>query len=307
MSATCYKCLGPAKRYHYHGKRGILCSECRPSDNKKRYEKNSEKIIARAKEWNQKNAEERNRRLRASYAKAKQESIAVYGGSCSCGETNPAFLVIDHINDDGATDRRNWKNRSATIHSWLKKNNFPDGYQILCANCNHRKEMSRRKRVNSKSWKTSQAARKLVLDSYGPKCCCCGFDEMEVLVIDHIHGGGSREKKGYPSRNVYLFLKGKKPDRKKFQVLCPSCNQAKASLGQCPHKTQDGEEYYFLASGFGSSSSSESSSSSDSSSSSESSSSDSSSESDSSESSSSSSGSGSDSSDEASSSSSSFS
>lgn len=59
-----------------------------------------------------------------------------YGGyACNCcGETIKEFLTIDHVNGDGAEHRRQLKNRN--MYSWLKKNDFPSGFQVLCWNCN---------------------------------------------------------------------------------------------------------------------------------------------------------------------------
>lgn len=64
--------------------------------------------------------------------------IAAYGGACACcGETEPLFLAVDHINNDGAARRRelNMKGGSG-FNSWIIKNNFPDTLQLLCHNCN---------------------------------------------------------------------------------------------------------------------------------------------------------------------------
>jgi hypothetical protein len=50
-----------------------------------------------------------------------------------CGESDPRFLTVDHINGGGH------KHRKATTKNtcrWLLKNNFPNGFQILCFNCN---------------------------------------------------------------------------------------------------------------------------------------------------------------------------
>lgn len=64
------------------------------------------------------------------------EVLAAYGNKCSCcGESEPAFLSIDHINNDGASHRRQIKR--ANIYWWLKRNNFPkDNFELLCHNCN---------------------------------------------------------------------------------------------------------------------------------------------------------------------------
>ena len=86
--------------------------------------------------------EESRRRLRAA-------TFAAYGGSrcVCCEETEEDFLVIDHILDNGADERRQIRERDG-IHAvggkfyvWLKKQGFPPGYQVLCHNCNHAKRL----------------------------------------------------------------------------------------------------------------------------------------------------------------------
>ena len=41
-------------------------------------------------------------------------------------------LSIDHINSDGASHRKEVGNG---MYRWLLKNNFPEGFQVLCMNC----------------------------------------------------------------------------------------------------------------------------------------------------------------------------
>lgn len=80
---------------------------------------------------------------RRSEQKLRSETFEAYGNKCTCcGESEPAFLVIDHIGDNGADHRREmrptapktWAGKA--IYSWLRQNNWPEGFQILCANCN---------------------------------------------------------------------------------------------------------------------------------------------------------------------------
>lgn len=54
---------------------------------------------------------------------------------CSCcGETEIKFLAIDHV-DGGGTIHRKAIGTSNMCY-WIKKNGFPEGFQILCHNCN---------------------------------------------------------------------------------------------------------------------------------------------------------------------------
>lgn len=66
----------------------------------------------------------------------KSRVIAAYGGQCACcGESEPAFLTIDHVNEDGAKHRREIKTNR--VYSWLEKHDYPqEGFQLLCFNCN---------------------------------------------------------------------------------------------------------------------------------------------------------------------------
>lgn len=62
-----------------------------------------------------------------------------YGGVCvCCGESEPNFLTFDHIYNDGASQRRRGKFRNGigSIARYLKREGYPEGFQILCYNCN---------------------------------------------------------------------------------------------------------------------------------------------------------------------------
>jgi hypothetical protein len=71
---------------------------------------------------------------------SKIETFEVYGNICvCCGEDNISFLTIDHIDESGASHRKELgiKSGGPTFYSWLKKNNYPrDNFQLLCYNCN---------------------------------------------------------------------------------------------------------------------------------------------------------------------------
>jgi hypothetical protein len=65
----------------------------------------------------------------------KDQCYQIYGGYiCNCcGETNKMFLTLDHINNDGANDRRSSSSRSNKYERILKEK--PE-LQVLCYNCN---------------------------------------------------------------------------------------------------------------------------------------------------------------------------
>lgn len=70
----------------------------------------------------------------------KLQAFDVYGGrKCACcGESILEFLQIDHVNDDGAEHRKEIGKYmiGVAFYKWLKRNGYPPGYQVLCANCN---------------------------------------------------------------------------------------------------------------------------------------------------------------------------
>ncbi len=62
-------------------------------------------------------------------------AIEHYGGRCDCcGETLNEFLCIDHIGGGGNEHRKQMTTKS--IGEWLKANDYPEGFRVLCHNCN---------------------------------------------------------------------------------------------------------------------------------------------------------------------------
>lgn len=59
-----------------------------------------------------------------------------------CGETIIEFLALDHINNDGAKDRAKGLT-GKNIYSYVRKRNYPKGFQVLCHNCNQAKGITR--------------------------------------------------------------------------------------------------------------------------------------------------------------------
>lgn len=100
------------------------------------------------KDYWRKNPEKRQRNRRKVIEKLRLEVLTHYGGSppecVCCGETEIRFLTIDHIEGNGAKHRREIKiSGGFGFYYWLKRNNFPEGFQVLCSNCNMAKGKSK--------------------------------------------------------------------------------------------------------------------------------------------------------------------
>lgn len=187
-----------------------------------------------------------------------------------CGEDHIEFLVIDHIKGDGAEHRRSVGSSPSTIYRDLISNGFPDGFRVLCHNCNlkygcrdfyrgpskkpdsklsqtegaiaqrryraRHQDQANERRADSKDHYYRIKAE--VMAHYGGKCVCCGVDDLKVLSIDHIGGGGRAhvsELKAQGKSFGYYWLRaqGFPPG---FQVLCMNCNQSKGANEICIHE-----------------------------------------------------------------------
>lgn len=170
--------------------------------------------------------------------KLRDEVFSVYGNSCAvCGESHPAFLAIDHIDNNGADHRRETGN-GHRFYQWLRNNGFPDGYQVLCHNHNWLKHLDQKsgEKTSMQIWHAN--LRKETFDAYGGRCACCGEDQLEVLTIDHVNNDGAEHRKitGAGSRFYAWLRKEGFPQDGRFQILCFNCNIAKKIYGTCPHQ-----------------------------------------------------------------------
>jgi hypothetical protein len=69
-----------------------------------------------------------------------------------------------------------------------------------------------------------RARRKLSLELLGGKCVKCGFSDTRALQIDHVNGGGTKERvkdSRIAEKNV---INGNTTD---YQLLCANCNWIK--------------------------------------------------------------------------------
>ena len=96
---------------------------------------------------------------------ARTKIILHYSNPCgvtpicnNCGERDLEVLCIDHIEGGGRKQLRETHSKGGSFYRWLINQNFPEGYQILCANCNMKKgrseQVSARKPSARYNWQT---------------------------------------------------------------------------------------------------------------------------------------------------------
>ena len=132
------------------------------------YLKHIEYFRQKSREYDQTHAEQRREYQRAYYAKninkmrkkrikerklyvvrIRAKVFAHYSKNgeikcacCAC--TDEWALKLDHIHNNGAEERKHFRKGCGSgthFYSWLLRNNYPEGYQILCRNCNWGKKL----------------------------------------------------------------------------------------------------------------------------------------------------------------------
>ena len=74
-----------------------------------------------------------------------------------CGFDDIDCLCLDHIDDNGAEHRKELGISSrggragVSTYAALKRAGWPDGLQVLCANCNQKKELERKRQERMKN------------------------------------------------------------------------------------------------------------------------------------------------------------
>lgn len=68
----------------------------------------------------------------------RQAVLDAYGRECAeCGQDDEDLLQVDHVEGGGGKHRK--EIGQSNLYLWLRQNEFPKGFQILCASCNWKK------------------------------------------------------------------------------------------------------------------------------------------------------------------------
>lgn len=282
----------PCKQKSRHGKPTVAwrCKTCKKAERKKRYHDDPKSSMASTNAWKASHREQTRKTTNDSYHRNKErylpryrdkrvelklQVMSYYSGGiprCSlCGESHHQFLVLDHVEHNGADHRRELGPRHCgnKFYLWIISQAYPSGFRVLCHNCNFKEclrynlesfesklwEKTHGTRIiNGKNYpvdlkkqsiadkKYKDAIRLECLVQYSsiiPSCVCCGSEDQEVLSIDHIDGEGREHRKSVTGNGnrFYAWLRNQNfPPG--YQVLCLNCNFAHGAYKICPHKTE---------------------------------------------------------------------
>lgn len=181
-----------------------------------------------------------NTKQRMRLDRLHRETILAYGGKCAiCGEVITEFLCLDHINGDGAEDRRNGLFGSY-LYALLKEQRWPRGrLRVLCYNCNFGLALHRAMSVPQpmRQVRYTRGAKAGMIVAYGGKCVCCGESNPLFLSLDHISGNGQADREEHGrGRVLYNYLRSLGYPKDNYRLLCHNCNASLGHYGYCPHR-----------------------------------------------------------------------
>jgi len=123
------------------------CKCCWKERNSQHYGTHSQNIKQGVAKWRAKNPGIHNKHNRNARWRLKEDLLRIYSKGtmiCACCMIGIVqFLAIDHIEGGGNAHRKKISGgRSAGtdhFYYWLRNENYPPGYQVLCHNCNFAK------------------------------------------------------------------------------------------------------------------------------------------------------------------------
>jgi hypothetical protein len=95
------------------------------------------RVKASSHKWHMANRERNNARVAMTHRRERERCLSHYGGACACcGEDRYEFLSFDHVDGGGNRHRKQLGSKAGKITRWLIKSGFPEGFRVLCHNCN---------------------------------------------------------------------------------------------------------------------------------------------------------------------------
>lgn len=124
-----------------------------------------------------------------------------------------------------------WCGMEKPLTEFHRDNRSPSGLCRQCKSCLCEKSLKYYKEHREERQKYTrdrgQQVKQTVLSHYSdgqPKCTRCGFEDIRALTIDHINGGGNKQRRsdGLLGANFFKWLICQNYP-KGLQVLCMNC------------------------------------------------------------------------------------
>jgi hypothetical protein len=113
------------------------------------------------------------------------------------------------------------------------------GQKFCSDECRYKGKLARNQKLKKGYRKRDRI---LCLEHYSNgcvRCSCCSEGRIEFLALDHINGGGHKERKTPGRKGSYglwkWLIKNEYPVG--YRVLCHNCNMSYGLYGYCPHYT----------------------------------------------------------------------
>ncbi|MCJ7760996.1 hypothetical protein MUP59_07660, partial [Candidatus Bathyarchaeota archaeon] len=141
-------------RDYHHAHRDCLNAQARQKriEDPKRFKKYERGRGIKRKLWKDQNKEKLKALGKLYRDTIKHEAIKHYSPELCCircGISDMDVLTIDHIKGKGHQHRKMLGGGGLRFYYWLRKNNYPEGYQVLCLNCNWKKHLQEIRNANN--------------------------------------------------------------------------------------------------------------------------------------------------------------
>lgn len=205
------------------------------------YQKNKTQILLKQKFYIEKNKE----KIREKRQSKRVLVLTHYCGGqpkCECcGELHLEFLNLHHKHLNGTNHRKEINRYGSSFYQWIISNNYPEGFKVLCYNCNmcigfYSECYHKNQSIKAKDQFIFNRKFK-VLSHYSNgdlKCTCCSERVHFFLATDHINKGGTKHREEIGGHTYKWIIDNNFPPD--FRVLCHNCNSSLGHYGYCPHR-----------------------------------------------------------------------
>jgi hypothetical protein len=198
---------------------------------KDKYAANPKIFLDRCKKYRKMNREKIILRNKFKRFKLKVMAFHIYSNrtmACVlCGNSNFSQLALDHINGNGTKHRQSNPKANCDMYRLVKTLKYPNGYRVLCNNCNQLEALKRLTIVHTYMAKHRAKYKLKALEAYSNgkvKCKLCDVNDCRVLTLDHMNGGGRKELRELKIKGGAAYYKHLRdhnyPNKDTMRVLC---------------------------------------------------------------------------------------